>query len=60
MEREVLGPIKAPYMLQVVNSGEVRVDGWVEEHPHRSRVRLDGIKCFQKRVKQGKWITFEM
>jgi hypothetical protein len=36
------------------------VGGWVEEHPHRSRGREDGIGCFQEGEKLGKRITFEM
>jgi hypothetical protein len=33
---------------------------WVEEQPHRSRGREDGIEGFQDRGKLGKGITFEM
>jgi hypothetical protein len=32
----------------------------VEENPHRSRGRKDGIGGFQERGKPGKGITFEM
>jgi hypothetical protein len=32
----------------------------VEEHPHRSRGREDGIEGFQEGGKLGKEITFEM
>jgi hypothetical protein len=32
----------------------------MEENPHRSRGREDGIRSFQEGVKLGKWITFEM
>jgi hypothetical protein len=39
---------------------EVRVDAWVEEHPHRSRGREDVIGCFWGVGKLGKEITFEM
>jgi hypothetical protein len=34
--------------------------GWVEEHPHRSRERKDGIGGFQEGGKLGKEIIFEM
>jgi hypothetical protein len=34
--------------------------GWVEEHPHRSRGREDGIGGFWEGRKLGKGITFEM
>ena len=37
--------------------GEVGVGGWLEEHPHRSRGRENGIGCFQR---GGKGITSEM
>jgi hypothetical protein len=33
---------------------EVVVDGWVEEHSHRSRGREDGIEGFQKVGGTGK------
>ena len=39
---------------------EVGVDRWVEEHPHRSRGREDGIGGFREEGKPGKGITFEM
>jgi hypothetical protein len=32
----------------------------VEEHPHRSRGREEGIGYFQEEGKLGKGITFEM
>jgi hypothetical protein len=32
-----------------IEGGEVGVGGWVEEHPHRSRGREDGIGGFQGR-----------
>jgi hypothetical protein len=38
---------------------EVGVDGWVEEHPHRSRGKEDGVGSFQGGG-LGKGITFEM
>jgi hypothetical protein len=37
---------------------EVEVGGWVEEHPHRSRGREDGIRGFQEEDRKG--VTFEM
>jgi hypothetical protein len=44
-----------------IEGKEVGVGGWVEEHPHRSRGREDGIGGFQEGVgKPGKGITFEM
>jgi hypothetical protein len=44
-EREAFGPVKAPQMPQCrgIEGREVGVGGWVEEHPHRSRGREDGI-----------------
>ena len=39
---------------------EVGVGGWVEEHPHRSRVRKDVIGSLWKEGKLGKRMTFEM
>jgi hypothetical protein len=53
MGGEVLGPMNAQKMPQCrgIEGGEVRMDGWVEEHPHRSRGR-EG--------KLGKKIAFEM
>jgi hypothetical protein len=29
-----------------IKDGEMGVGGWVEEHPHRSRGRMDGIGGF--------------
>jgi hypothetical protein len=48
MGGEVLGPMKAFQMPQCkgIEGGEVRVGVWVEEHPHRSRGREDGIEGF--------------
>jgi hypothetical protein len=43
-----------------IESREAGVGGWVEEHPHRSRGREDGIGCFWEGGKPGKGITFEM
>jgi hypothetical protein len=43
-----------------IEGREVGVGGWLEEHPHRSRVRVDVIGCFRKGEKPGKCITFEM
>jgi hypothetical protein len=34
--------------------------GWVEENPHRSKGREDGIGGFQEWEKPGKGMTFEM
>ena len=42
-----------------IEGGEVGVGGWVEEHPHRSRGREDGIGGFWEWEKRGKGITFE-
>ena len=42
-----------------IENGEVGV-GCVEEHPHRSRRREDGIGGFQEGEKQGKGMTFEV
>jgi hypothetical protein len=42
-----------------VEKGEVRVSGWVEEHPHRIRRRGDGIGSSCEGG-TGKGITFEM
>jgi hypothetical protein len=39
---------------------EVVVGGWVEEYPHRSRGREDGIECFWEGGILGKGITFEV
>jgi hypothetical protein len=39
---------------------EVGIDGWVEEHPHRSRGREDVIGCFWEGGKLRKGIPFEM
>ena len=43
-----------------IEGGEVGVDGWVEEHPHRSRARENGTEGFQEKRKPGKGITLEM
>ena len=43
-----------------IEGREVGVGGWVEEHPHRSRGREDGIGCFWEGGKLGKGITIEM
>ena len=43
-----------------IESKEVGVCRWVEEHPHRSRGREDVIGCFQEGEKPQKGITFEM
>ena len=43
-----------------IEGGEVGVGGEVEEHPHRSRGKEDGIGCFQEGGKPGKGITFLM
>jgi hypothetical protein len=43
-----------------IDGGKVGVDGWVEEHPHRSRGREDVIGCFWEVGKPGKGITFEL
>jgi hypothetical protein len=37
---------------------EEGVDGWVGAHPHRSRMKGDGIEGFWGEM--GKGITFEM
>jgi hypothetical protein len=50
MGGEVLGPMKARWMPQCRGiKDEVGVGGWVEEHPHRSRGRENGIGGFWKR-----------
>jgi hypothetical protein len=36
---------------------EVGVGGWVEEHPHRSRGRQDGIGDFREGGETGKGDT---
>ena len=43
-----------------IEGREMAVGMWVDEHPHRSRVREDVIGCFQEGGKLGKGITFEM
>ena len=43
-----------------IKGGEVGVSEWVEEYPHRSWRREDGIGCFQEGGKLGKEITFKM
>jgi hypothetical protein len=43
-----------------IESREVGVGGWVEEHPHRSSGREDVIGGFCEGGKPGKGITFEM
>jgi hypothetical protein len=43
-----------------IEGREVRVSEWLEEHPHRSRGREDGIGRFQEGGKPGKGVTFEM
>jgi hypothetical protein len=43
-----------------IEGGEVGVGGWVEEHPHRSRGREDGIGDSEKGGKLGKGKTLEM
>ena len=40
MEREALGPVKAQCLsVGECQGGEAGVDGWVGEHPHRSKGR---------------------
>jgi hypothetical protein len=62
--REVLDPMKALNMSQCrgTEGWEVVVRGLIEEHPHRSRGREDGIGCsFWGRGRgQEKGITFGM
>jgi hypothetical protein len=50
MGGEVLGPMKAQQMpwYRGIDGGEVGVGGWVEEHLHRSKGRVDRIWDFQK------------
>jgi hypothetical protein len=43
---------------RVIEGREVRVDGWVEEHPHRSRGRGDLIGGFREGGNQER--PFEM
>ena len=43
-----------------IEGREVGEGGWVEEHPHRSRGREDGIGGFREVEKLGKGITFQM
>ena len=43
-----------------IEGREMAVGMWVDEHPHRSRVREDVIGCFRDEGKPGKGITFEM
>jgi hypothetical protein len=44
-----------------IGGGEVRVGGWVEEYPHKSRGSENKIGCFQEGRKLGKEkITFGM
>jgi hypothetical protein len=43
-----------------IKGGEVGVSRWIEERPHRSRGREDGIGGFFEVGKPGKGITFEM
>jgi hypothetical protein len=33
-----------------IKDREVEVDGWMEEHPHRSRGREDGIEASRRGV----------
>ena len=42
------------------SGGEVGVGEWVEEHPHRSRVRRDGMGGRIEERKLEKGIIFEM
>ena len=37
-----------------LQGGEVGVGGWVEEHPHRSRRRVDVIEGFWEGEKLGR------
>ena len=57
VRKEVLGPVKTH--CPSIGECQDRKWEWVGEHPHRNRVRGDGIGCFPKR-KPGKRITFEM
>jgi hypothetical protein len=43
-----------------MEGAEMGVGRWVEEHPHRSRGRGDGIGGLQEWENLGKGITFEM
>jgi hypothetical protein len=43
-----------------IEDREEGVGEWVEEYPHRSRGREDGIGGFWECGKPGKGITFEM
>jgi hypothetical protein len=45
---------------RAIKGREVKVGGWVEEHPHRNRGRENVIGCFQEGGKSGKELTFEM
>jgi hypothetical protein len=45
--------------LETATNRYVGVGGWVEEHPHRSRGREDGIGGFLG-ARVGKGITFEL
>ena len=59
MGGEALGPVKDQCSsVGECQSGEAGVGEWVEEHPHRSRRRRNGIGGFQGR-KLEKGIIFE-
>jgi hypothetical protein len=54
MGREALGPVKAPcpsvWECQIREEG---VHGWVEEYPHRSRGREDGMEVSRGETMKG-------
>ena len=57
---EILGPRKARCPnVGKCQGGKAEMDGWLGEHPHRSRGRQNGIGGFWRRG-PGKDITFEM
>jgi hypothetical protein len=52
MGGETLGPVKALFPnVGECEGREAGVGRWVEEHPHRSSGREDGIQVFQR----GNW-----
>jgi hypothetical protein len=56
--RMVLSPVNVQYpSIGECQDREASVGGWVEEHPHRSRGRGNGITSFSE-LKPGKGISF--
>jgi hypothetical protein len=53
-EGKALGPVEVQcHRVEICYGRETRVDGWVGEHPHRGRGRVDGIGISEGKLKRG-------